>query len=630
MLSPAPAGRSLRFGAFEVDLAAGELRKRGVRIKLQEQPFQILVLLLERPGEVVTREELRQKLWPADTYVDFDNSLNAATSKLRQALGDTADSPRFVETLARRGYRFLAPVEGPPAASVPAVTPPELPAVASRPWRVPRRWRGAGALLLLLATLAAVLFGLNPGGWRDRVFGRESIRSLAVLPLENLSRDPEQEYFADGMHDALITNLAKIASLRVISRSSVMHYKRAPKSMPKIGRELQVDALVEGTVLRSGDRVRITAQLIEAATDKHLWAESYEGDLRDVLKLQDDVARAIAYEIRVKLTPQEHARLSGSRRVDPPAYEAYLRGRYHSDKRTLEALSTGIDYFQRAIEKDPGYALPYSGLADAYVLLAVRGFRPPNEVLPQAKIAGMKALQLDPTVAEAHTSLAHAALYERNWSYAEKEFRRAIDLDPGYANARHWYSHYLLAMGRIAESLDESKRALDLAPLDVALAVHLGSHYFWARQYDQALEATHKALEIDPNHHMPLDLLGSIYSEKGMYAEAIEAHQKAITASKGSTRYLAKLGYVYAMAGKRNEAEKTLKELKSLMRRQYVSAYYIAEVYTGLGEKDRALEWLEKAYEESSSDMVYLKIEPHMDRLRSDARFQSLLWRMRL
>src|SRR5712692_151484 len=351
MLGPAPAGVAFRFGAFEVDLAAGELRKHGIKIKLQEQPFQILAMLLEHAGEVVTREDLRERLWPADTFVDFDNGLNAATSKLRQALGDTAENPRFVETLARRGYRFLAPVERPTPAPLPAVISPEAAAASARPAPVPphrsRRWMGAAVLALLLSVLAALLFELNPGGLRDRVFGKKSIRSLAVLPLENLSRDADQEYFADGMTDALITNLAKIRSLRVISRSSVMHYKRAPQPMPKIGHDLQVDALVEGTTLLSGDRVRITAQLIEAATDKHLWAESYEGDLRDVLRLQDDVARAIASEIRVKLTPQEQARLSGSRRVDPEAYQAYLRGRYYSDKRTPEGLNRGIDYFQQ-------------------------------------------------------------------------------------------------------------------------------------------------------------------------------------------------------------------------------------------------------------------------------------------
>lgn len=340
--------------------------------------------------------------------------------------------------------------------------------------------------------------------------------SIAVLPLENLSKDPEQDYFADGMTDALITSLGKIASLRVISRSSVMQYKRAPKRPPQVARELQVDAVVEGTVLRSGDRVRITAQLIEASTDRHLWAESYEGDLRDVLALQDKVARVIAQEIRVKLTPQEQVRLSRSRRVDPDAHQAYLRGRYFSDKRTSEGFIKGIEYFQQAIEKDPSYAPPYSGLADAYVLLAYRGFRPPNDVLPKAKAAGMKALELDPTVAETHTSLAHAALYDRDWPYAEKEFRRAIELDPSYVNAHHWYSHYLLALGRVTESLAESNRALDLAPLDVTLAAHLGSHYYWARQYDRGLEATNKGLEIDPNHHMLLDLLGVISTEKGM------------------------------------------------------------------------------------------------------------------
>jgi tetratricopeptide (TPR) repeat protein len=344
--------------------------------------------------------------------------------------------------------------------------------------------------------------------------------------------------------------------------------------------------------------------------------------------LQDEVARAIAQEIKAKLTRQEQVRLSGSRAVSPQAYEAYLRGRYLSDKRTPEGLTRGIDYFQQAIEKDPRYALPYSGLADAYVLLATRGNRPVNEFLPKAKAAGRKALELDDTVAEAHTSLAQVALYDRDWSYAEKEFRRAIELDPRYANAHHWYSHYLLAIGRTTESLAESRSALEVAPLDVSVAAHLGWHYFMTRQYDQALEPIRKALEIDPIHPLPLTILGGIYTEKGMYAEAIAARQKAISFSKGSANLLGALANTYARAGQRSDAEKLLQQLKALMKQQYVSAYSFAEAYTGLGEKDRALEWLEKAYEENSGQMVYLKLQPSMDPLRSDARFHSLLRRM--
>jgi TolB-like protein/DNA-binding winged helix-turn-helix (wHTH) protein len=443
-----PASVRLYFGVFELDLRAGELRKHGLRVRLQEQPFQVLAMLLEHPGEVVTREELQKKLWPADTFVDFDNGLNKAINKIREALGDSAESPRFVETVARRGYRFLAevkvanavPVRGSDLATQPH---PEAEArdhaglagklAIPKHFLPPLAWKiSAFALLLLMASLAA---------WKLHSWNHPSpvIRSLAVLPLESLSSDASQDYFADGMTDELISDLGQISALRVISRTSVMVYKHARKPLPQIARELNVDAVVEGTVLRSGDQVRITAQLIEASADRHLWSQSYEGELRDTLALQNKVARAIADQIRISLNPQEQAALKKVKVVNPQAYESFLKGRYFWNKRTADGLKVALAYFNQSIEEDPKYAPAYSGLADTYALLAdwEYGVMTPKEALPKAKAAAIKALELDGALGEAHNSLAFCLDSDWDFDSAGKEFRRAIELNPGYATAHH-------------------------------------------------------------------------------------------------------------------------------------------------------------------------------------------------
>ena len=439
----------LRFGVFELDLRAGELRKHGLRIRLQEQPFQVLALLLEHPGEVVTREELQKKLWPADTFVDFDHGLNKAISKIREALSDSVESPRFVETVARRGYRFLAevkvvdtaPARSPELATLPhpvaeagdrgdLTGKPVMPKhfLSSLAWKI-----SAFVLLLLVVSLSA---------WKLHSWNRPSlvIRSLAVLPLESLSNDASQDYFADGMTDELISDLGQISALRVISRTSVMAYKHARKPLPQIARELNVDAVVEGTVLRSGDRVRITAQLIDASSDKHLWSQSYEGELRDTLGLQNQVARAIADQIRINVNPQEQAALKNVKVVNPQAYESFLKGRYFWNKRTADGLKVALAYFNQATDEDPKYAQAYSGLADTYSLLGDWQYAvmTPKEALPKAKAAAIKALELDSTLGEAHNSLAFC-LDGFDWDFdsAGKEFRRAIELNSGYATAHH-------------------------------------------------------------------------------------------------------------------------------------------------------------------------------------------------
>jgi TolB-like protein/DNA-binding winged helix-turn-helix (wHTH) protein len=404
------------FGPFEVDLRSGELRKHGVRLKLQDQPFQLLALLLEHAGDVVTREELRRRLWPADTFVDFDTGLNSAVKKLRDALADSADQPRYIETIPRRGYRFIAPLVDPHSPTVPSPAPePEAPAHGTASYQPTgsvvtaaetfsftrlRLLFGAAALLLLLV---AVLLYRSTGAGGTK---QPAIKSLAVLPLKNLSGDPTQEFLADGMTEALIGRLSEMHNLRVISRTSVTRFKDTRLSVPEIARTLQVDAIVEGSIVRDGSRIRVHAQLIRAATDEHFWSEAYDRELRDVLSLQSDVAQSIARKVEVTITGEEHARLSSARTVDPEAYESYLKGRYYWNKRTGESMPKAAHYFERAISKDPGYGAAYSGLADCNSGLAWHGFMSPSEVLPKAYAAAQKAVEIDPQSAEAHASLA--------------------------------------------------------------------------------------------------------------------------------------------------------------------------------------------------------------------------------
>jgi len=606
-------------------------------------------MLLKSPGEVVTREELRRELWPSGTFVDFDHGLNAAVNRLRMALHDSAEDPRFIETLARRGYRFIAPVETVAAMSaspVPAsvaspvagadtgATAPTVRAVREPPPQ--KRWAlalGALALIALLAVLAA----LNVAGLRDRILSQvgaihESplqIRSIAVLPLENLSRDPEQEYFADGMTEALITDLGKISALRVISRTSVMHYKGTAKTLPEIARELNVDAVVEGAVMRSGGRVRITAQLIQAATDKHLWAETYERDLRDVLALQGEVARDITNEIQIKLTPQQQARLADARPVNPEAHELYLKGRYEWNKRTEEGLKKGLEYFQQAIQLDPDYPLAYCGAADTYGVLGLNEFLPGKEVYPKARAAALKALELDESLAEAHVSLAKVLFeYDWDWQAGEKEYQRAIELNPSYATAHHWYAEALTCMGRDKEAIREIELARRLDPLSVMINANVGTTLYASRQYDRAIVELRRAIEFEPNNFEAYYYLSQTYAQKGMNQEAIAAAQQAVSLERDNPELAALLAHTYAVTGRRGEALKILGKLKELSKRQYFSPYLLARIYVGLGEKEEAFAWLQKAADVHDGEMIGLKVEPELDPLRSDPRFQALLRRM--
>ncbi len=618
----------IRFGIFEVDLQAGELRRQGFRVKVQEQPFQILAMLLERPGEVVTREEIQRRLWPADTFVDFDRGLNRATNRLRESLGDGADSPRFIETLPRRGYRFIAPVETVRTGS--PVHSPEGSALGSASgMSLRKRWLLASAGAILAISLVSI--GANFGGVRDRVLltrAEPRIESVAVLPLENLSGDPAQEYFADGMTDELITEIAKISSLRVISRTSTMHYKGSVKPLPVIARELGVAAVVEGAVVRSDQNVRITVQLIQAWDDSHLWSEKYERNMGDVLTLQGEVAQAIAGQIRIKLTPEEHASLARARPVNAQAFEAYLKGYFFLNKGT-EGLDKSIELFTQAIQFDAGYAQAYAGLSQSFVYLGIFGLRPPKEVYPKAQAAAMTALALDQTIAEAHNALADIKKgYEWNWPAAEAEYRRALELNPSSSLTHAWYSDYLSKMGRAEEAIAEARRARELDPISAKLSASLGMILYRARKYDEAIAACQKALELEPNYPNTYWFLAFALEQKREFPEAIARLEKAVSLS-GAPLYRALLAHAYALDGERAKALSTLDDLKVLSKKSYVSPLDIALVYTGLGDKDSAFEWLEKAYQQRVMRIQELP-QPHFDSLRSDPRFEDLLRRIGL
>jgi len=630
----------LRFGVFELDLRAGELRKHGLRVRLQEQPFQVLAALLGKPGEVVTREELQKKLWPADTFVDFDHGLNKTINKIREALGDSAESPRFVETVARRGYRFLAEVKVVDAAPVRSSELATLPEPSAEARERPEPGGKPAApkpvppsVTLKMSALIVLLVMASLASWKLYSWKRPAtiIRSLAVLPLESLSSDASQDYFADGMTDELISDLGQISALRVISRTSVMAYKRARKPLPEIARELDVDAVVEGTVLRSGDQVRITAQLIEAATDKHLWSRSYEGQLRDTLALQNQVAQAIADQIRINLNSQERAALKSVRVVNPQAYESYLKGRYFWNKRTAEGLKVALAYFNQAIEEDPRYAQSYSGLADTYALLGDWQYAvmTPKEALPRAKAAAIKALELDSTLGEAHNSLAFC-LDGFDWDFpsAGKEFQRALELNPGYATAHHWYAWHLSLLGRFDEAIEEMRKAENLDPLSLIINADLAEILLLAHSYDESIRQSRKTIEMDPNFALAHNQLGQAYLQKQLSDEAITELQKAVQLSAGSPTCLANLARAYASSGKKSEAAKLLSDLKRRSSPRYSHAPEIAVVYAALGDKNQAMTWLEKGYEERFNPGVLLR--PGFDPLRSDPRFQEVVRRIGL
>ena len=648
----------VRFGTYEVSFQSGEVRRAGVRIRVQQQPLKVLEVLLEHPGEVVTREELRSRVWPSESFGDFDQAVNIAIAKLRSALGDSAENPRYIETLPKRGYRFIAdvlfvdadgrtrrpeslPAESKVAESVqqlkdngsadPPVTEPAPQLQGPESVVVPRRrlWSMGHVVIGLAVVVVLAIFSVLLVHLRGH--SPAPIRSLAVLPLENLSGDASQNYFSDGMTDELITDLAQISALRVISRTSVMVYKGARKPLPEIARELNVDAVVEGTVLRAGDQVRITAQLIDASTDKHIWSQSYQGELRDTLALQDRVARSIAEQIKINVTPQEQAALKSVRVVNPEAYESYLKGRYFWNKRTPDGLRVALAYFNQAVEEDPNYAQAYSGLADTYALLGDWQYAvmTPMQAYPKAKAAAIRAVELDSALGEAHNSLAFV-LEGFDWDLDSggKEFRRAIELNPGYATAHHWYAWHLGLLGRYDEALAELRKAESVDPLSLIIKADLAELLVLAHSYDESIRQSRKTIEMDPNFAMAHNQLGQAYLQQHMYKEATVELQKAVQLSAGSPTCIANLARAYALSGQRNAAVKLLSDLKTSSTPGYSHASEIAVIYVSLGDTDEAMNWLEKGYAERFNPGVLIR--PGFDPLRSDPRFQSLVHRVGL
>lgn len=605
------------FGPYRIDAVERLLRRGDESIPLTPKAADTLLALVASAGRVVDKDELMKIVWPG-TFVE-EGALARNISALRKALGEDTGVTQYIETIPKRGYRFVAKVQ-----DLSAVAPPEPVDIAAGRHHFGKIvWLVAATLLILISVLAYLT-------WTGRFRAQPAhISSLAVLPLSNPSNDPAQEYFADGMTEELINSLAKIEALRVISRTSAMTYKGVKnKPLPRIARELKVDAIVEGSVLQSGHRVRITVQLFEAKTERQLWAQSYEQDLRDVLALQAQVASAIAREIRIQVTPKEQQRLAHSRPVNPEAYLAYSYGRYCWNKRTPEDFQRGIEYFQKAIAIDPGYAPAYAGLADAYALLGSIGsdVRPPVEVMPKAKEAALQAVKLDDSLAEGHTSLAYVKLsYDWDLPGAEREFKRAIDLNPGYATAHHWYAHYFLAKGQTDRAMAEIKRAQVLDPLSFSINVGLGWCLYHARRYDEAIAQYRATLEIDPNFSLAHCTLGMAYAQKQLYADALAEFNKALTLPGSRSFALANIARTDALSGNTAEARQILQQLENQAARQYVPAMYIAAIYAALGDSHRSIQWIQKAYQERSDYMIYLGTEPTVDRFRSNLQFQRLL-----
>lgn len=617
----------IRFGLFEVDLRAGELRKNGAKIRLQQQPFQILAILLQHPGDIVTREELSEQLWPTGTFVDFDHSLNAAIKRLRDALGESAENPIYIETLARRGYRFNAPVQSTPAE---ASVLPDSPAPS-------RNITSRSAIYALAGAGLAIVLLLGAFFWAGRTHRdastKKRIESLAVLPLENLSRDPEQEYFSDGMTGTLIDDLSKIRPLRILSRTSTVQYKGTKKSLPEIARELNVDAVIEGSVLRSGNRVRINVELIETQSDKHIWVESYDRELGDILKLHSEVAQAIANQVQIQLAPEQRARLHAAPTINQGAYEDYLKARFCCTAgSTYWGTGQACQFFESSIQKDPSFALAYVGLADCYLTVGTQRHIPPQDAYRHGSELIHKALQLDETLGEAYNTLGYLSWrYEWNWTNAEREFRRALELNPNYFDAHEEFALFLAWSGRREEALLElaKMRELDPAfPLRFAIQAHLYAHF---REYPELVDIGQKGVAFSPGDWLSHYYLGSGFFGLGQKREAISEFKKAVEFSAGDTDPVAALAFAYAAVGKSSEAQKILGELQRQSKTRYVSPYMIAVIYAGLGHKDQAFEFLEKSYDEKSTDLAYfIKADWRLDGLRSDPRFAELPRRMAL
>jgi TolB-like protein/DNA-binding winged helix-turn-helix (wHTH) protein/Flp pilus assembly protein TadD len=599
----------------ELDLARYELRRGGRVERLEKLPMELLILLTERRGQLVTRAEILERLWGRDVFVDADAAINTAVRKVRRALGDDPDMPRFLETVVGKGYRFVGPITVIPGAeATPSAIPPRA---ASR-----RRALGIVALAMLAVALLAVLARIGS-------HGGQAMESVAVLPFENTGGDPEAEYLSDGITESLINRLSRLPHLKVIARASVFRYKGKHPDLASVANELGVRAVVSGRVSQRADGFSVAVELMDARENKQLWGATYDRRSSDLVAAHEEIAAEVAEKLRLELTPSERKLLAKRDTADPEAYRLYLLGRYLSNERTEAAMRKAIEYFQEAIARDPRYGLAYSGLADVHSTSATSYNKrvAPREAYARAKAAALRAVEIDAELSEAHASLGQILVqFDWDWAGAEREFGRALELNPSNGVALHWRSHCFLALGRFDESGRDALRALDTDPVSVMLNIHLGEHYHLAREYDLAIEQYRKALELNPNHPNARPLLALVYEAKGMYAQAIAELETAEPFWTGTSRVRGPLGRVYGLAGRQADARKVLQELiRDRAGPKYIAADDIAAVYTGLGETDRAFEWLQHACEERATALVNLKVEPAFDGLRSDRRFADLL-----
>ena len=654
MNSPTSSGRRLRAGLFEIDLAAGQLHKNGRRLPLQEQPFRVLATLLEHPGDVVTRQELRERLWPADTYVGFDEGLNTAIRKLRTAFGDSAGNPRFIETLPRRGYRFIAPVtetmpadgfrssievpgDGAQMEGPAAVVAPGLPQQTERPpVAADHRWGGkrvvlvTAFLVLLLAAAYVTHRHSSPGN------APAQRAMLAVLPFQNLSNDPGQEYFSDGLTEETITDLGQLSpgNLGVIARTSAMAYKHTGKTISQIGRELHVDYVLEGSVRREGDKARVSVQLIRVSDQTHLWAQNYDRDLQDLLDVQNELGRAIAERVRANLTPQRQIELATKHVVNPEAYDLYLKGRFYWNQRTPDSIKESIGYFQQATAKDGNFALAYTGLADAYNISSIIGPVSARDSFPQAKAAAMRAILLDPSLAEAHAALGmEKSHYEFDFPGAESEFLKAIDLNPNSPNAHFFYSNcFLMPMGRKAQAIAENKRAMEIDPLSLPINNYMGMTYMLAGDETSAYRQFQHTIALDPSFALAHEYFSWFLLTTGRYEEAIKEQEKSDVLTGASPEEAAAAAMVmegaYKNGGEKGFWQKHLERVLESSKQPggYLSPSDLAGAYAMAGQTDKAFELLEEGYEaREGQTLTLLKSEPAYKNLRGDPRFSAML-----
>jgi DNA-binding winged helix-turn-helix (wHTH) protein/TolB-like protein/Tfp pilus assembly protein PilF len=648
-----------QFGPYRLDPNEGRLLRNGEPVPLTPKAFETLVVLVQRSGHLVEKDELMKVLWP-DSVVEESN-LNQHVWTLRKTLGENKAGNEYIETVPKRGYRFIAEVQelghesfelvaerrtlthivtedGVEASERPRERLPESEAgnliAGKRTWVTRRRALAVAGLGLLLLTVSALTLRWWRSGEARRTEAppaatKTNLTSMAILPFRPLVANDRDEYLEMGMVDVLITKLSNIRQLKVRSISTVRKYTDLQQDPVAAGRELQVEAVLDGSIQRVGDRVRVTVRLLNVQDGTSLWADKFDEPFTNIFALQDSISERVVAALPLNLSGEEKARLSRHDTENTEAYQLYLKGRYFWNKQTEEGFRKGIDYFDQAIGNDPNYALAYAGLSDCYALLSDFGFVSPIEGFPKAKVAATRALAIDEQLAEAHTSLGHVKRdYDWDWPGAEQEFKRAIELNPNYPSAHQWYAVYLSSLGRHQEAIAEIKRALDLDPLSLPVNTVTARVLYLARQYDEAIEQSRKTIEMDPRFAAAYQNLGRSYEQKRMYAEAVATFQELNKAVPG--RGLAFLARADALAGKTDEAQKILAQLKELSERRYVSSYHVAMIYAGLGDKEQALVWLEKAYQQRVHNMVFLKVEPELDGLRSDPRFADLVRRVGL